>query len=150
MADFKISEVGDELTVVDGTELLEVEVPGAPAASHHVPWSVLRGDARLTPVGSSLGTSGTVDLDMAALTGSIQTIAVSGDITFTTSNRAAGRTVTLVLTEGGTASRSLTFPSWVFVGAAAPAAIDDQKVVVTVTFMGAADTDGVAAAAVSV
>ena len=39
-------------------------------------------------VGTGLGTSGTVNLDMASVHGTIQTIAASGTITFTTSNRA--------------------------------------------------------------
>jgi hypothetical protein len=103
----------------------------------------------LNPVGSSLGTTGTVNLDMAALNGTYQTITLTGNVTFTTSNRAAGRSVTLRLVEGGTASRDVTFPAgWVFVGTAPPAAIDDELAIVTVTFFGTADTDAVAAAAV--
>lgn len=97
------------------------------------------------PVGSALGTSGTVDLNMATLAGSYQTIALTGDVTFTTSGRAAGRSVTLRLAAGGS-SRLLTFPSWVFVGAAAPTTLAANKVgVLSVTFFDGSDAVAVAA-----
>jgi hypothetical protein len=97
------------------------------------------------PVGSSLGTSGTIDLDMAVLDGSYQMISLSGDPTFTTSNRAAGRTVTLRLAAGGS-SRTLVFPSFVFVGSAAPTTLAANKVgVLTVTFFDTSDANAVAA-----
>lgn len=100
---------------------------------------------KTSTVGSSLGTSGTVDLNMATLDGTYQTINLTGGITFTTSNRAAGRSVTVRLVAGGS-SRSLAWPSWVFVGSAAPSSLASGKTaVVTVTFFGTADTDGVAA-----
>jgi hypothetical protein len=96
-------------------------------------------------VGSSLGTSGTVNLDMASLHGTYQTISLAGAITFTTSNRVAGRTVTVRLVAGGSA-RTLTFPSWVFVGAIAPASLAANKTAVfTVTFFDTTDASGVAA-----
>jgi len=100
----------------------------------------------LTPtVGSALGTTGTVDLDMAALHGTYQTIALSGALTLTTSNRAAGRSVTLRLAAGGGA-RALTFPGWVFVGAAAPTTLASGKVgILTVTFFDTSDAAAVAA-----
>lgn len=102
-------------------------------------------------VGSALGTSGTVNLDMAALTGTYQTIPVSGAITFTTSNRANGRQVTLRLTENGTASRAITWPAgWVTLHAALPTTIDNETVVVSITFFGTADADAVVTAGVSV
>jgi len=61
-------------------------------------------------VGTGLSTSGTVNLDMASVHGTIQTIAASGTITFTTSNRAAGREVTLVIAAGGS-PRTLAWPA---------------------------------------
>ena len=66
-------------------------------------------------VGTGLGTSGTVNLDMSAVHGTIQPIAASGSITFTTSNRAAGREVPLIISAGGS-SRTLAWPSWIAVG----------------------------------
>jgi hypothetical protein len=105
--------------------------------------------APFTPtVGTSLGTSGTVNLDMAALNGTYQSITLTGDITFTASNRAAGRTVTLRLIEPGTASRSLTVPAgWVFVGSQPPVSLSGDVAILSVTFFGTADTDGAAAIA---
>ena len=97
-------------------------------------------------VGTGLGTSGTVNLDMASLHGTIQTIAASGSLTFTTSNRAAGREVTLVIAAGGS-SRTLAWPSWLAVGAALPTSVASGKtLVVTVTFMDTTDAAAIAAA----
>lgn len=106
----------------------------------------LAAKAPATPtVGTSLGTSGTVDLDMSALNGTYQSIAISGTITFTTSNRAAGRTVTLKLVASGGA-RTLSFPSWLFVGAAAPTSLASGKAaIITVTFFDTTDAAAVAA-----
>jgi len=99
-------------------------------------------------VGTGLSTSGTVNLDMATVHGTIQTITLSGNPTFTTSNRAAGREVTLVLAAGGS-TRTLVWPSWLAVGAALPTSLASGKsLVVTVTFMDTTDAAAIAAAAV--
>jgi hypothetical protein len=88
-----------------------------------------------------------VNLDMAALHGTIQTIALTGAITFTTSNRAAGREVTLVIAAGGS-SRTLAWPSWLAVGAALPTSLASGKTLVaTVTFMDTTDAAAIAATA---
>jgi hypothetical protein len=102
--------------------------------------------APATPtVGTSLGTTGTIDLDMSALNGTYQSIALSGNPTFTTSNRAAGRTVTVKLAAGGS-SRTLAFPGWTFVGAAAPSTLAANKVgVFTVTMFDTTDAAAVCA-----
>lgn len=102
--------------------------------------------ASKTPtVGTSLGTTGTIDLNMSTLNDTYQSISLTGNPTFTTSNRAAGRTTTIRLVAGGS-SRTLSFPSWVFVGASAPTTLAANKTaILTVTFFGTADTDGVAA-----
>ena len=99
-------------------------------------------------VGTGLSTSGTVNLDMAVLHGTIQTIALAGAVTFTTSNRAAGREITLVLSAGGS-SRALTWPSWLVVGAALPTTLASGKTaVVTATCTDTTDAAMVAAGAV--
>lgn len=99
-------------------------------------------------VGTGLGTSGTVNLDMASVHGTIQTIAASGALTFTTSNRAAGREVTLVIAAGGS-SRTLAWPAWLAVGAALPTSLASGKTLVaTVTFTDTTDAAAIAAAAV--
>ena len=99
-------------------------------------------------VGTGLATTGTVNLDMSALHGTIQTVTLTGNVTFTTSNRAAGREVTLILAAGGS-SRTITWPSWLVVGAALPTSLASGKtLVVTVTFVDSTDAAAVAAAAV--
>lgn len=99
-------------------------------------------------VGTGLGTSGTVNLDMASVNDTIQWITATGALTFTTSNRAAGREVTLVIAAGGS-SRTLAWPSWLAVGAALPTSVASGKtLVVTVTFMDTTDAAAIAASAV--
>jgi hypothetical protein len=135
------SEPGDMVIPVGGTTgQALVKVSGS---DYDTDWASV---APFTaPVGSSLGTSGTIDLDMAVLDGTYQMISLSGDPTFTTSNRAAGRTVTLRLAAGGS-SRTLAFPSFVFVGSAAPTTLAANKVgVLTVTFFDTSDANAVAA-----
>jgi predicted RecA/RadA family phage recombinase len=118
--------------------------------------STLAGDTAFTgafasktpTVGSSLSTTGTVNLDMAALNDTYQSISATGNITFTTSNRAAGRSVTIRIVAGAS-SRDFTFPSWKFLTTTAPASIAANKTgVLTVTFFGTDDADAVAAWAV--
>lgn len=100
-----------------------------------------------TIIGTSLGTTGTVNLDMAALTGSYQSINMTGDITFTTSNRAAGRSVTFRLNPGAS-PRTLAYPSWRFVGTKVTSLAASKLAVLTITFFGTADTDCIAAISV--
>ena len=87
----------------------------------------------------------TVDLSMLALDGTFKTISLTGNLTFTTSNRANGRTVTIRLVCDST-QRTLTFPTdWKFVGSK-PANIAASKVaVLSLTFFGTADADCIAA-----
>lgn len=100
-------------------------------------------------VGTSLATTGTNNLDLAALNDTFQSIAaLTGAITFTTSNRTAGKSVTIRIINGATL-RAFTFPGWTFVGAAAPASIAASKTgILTLTCFGTAESDVVAAWAV--
>jgi len=87
----------------------------------------------------------TVDLDLAALDGQYRTITLTGNITFTTSNRAAGRTVLIRLLPGAS-ERTLTFPAdWVFVSTKPATLAANKTAVLSLTFFGTADTDCVAA-----
>jgi hypothetical protein len=99
----------------------------------------------LTFASASIAYAATVDLDMATLTGLFRTISLTGNLSLTASNRAAGRTVTLRLVCDGTL-RTLTVPAgWVFLGSK-PANIAASKTgVLSLTFFGTADTDCVAA-----
>lgn len=81
---------------------------------------------RLAP-GTSLGTTGTVNLDLAALAGTDQQITATGNITITTSNRAAGLRGRLRIAAGGS-TRTLTWPSWTAFGAALPTSLASGKV----------------------
>ena len=104
-------------------------------------------NAQIVTTVTTLGTTGTLNLDMNA--SMLQTTGtLAGNITLTTSNRAAGKTVTLRIVNGGT-NRTITWPAgWVFVGTApaSPETITANKTaVVTITAFGTADSDIVAA-----
>lgn len=95
---------------------------------------------------STLTYAATTNIDMD--TDGFQTVTLTGDITFTTSNRAAGRSKTIRIV-GDSSLRTFTFPSWTFIGAAAPASLEANKdAVLTITAFGTADTDIIAAYAV--
>jgi hypothetical protein len=81
---------------------------------------------RTQPV-EALGTTGTVNLDLAAIVGTVQTIAATGAITFTTSNRADGRWFELRIDANGGA-RTLAWPAWVSFGSALPTSLASGKV----------------------
>src|SRR4051812_18111156 len=82
-----------------------------------------------------------IDLDGASL----QTVSLTGNVTFTTSNRASGKSVSVrIICDAST--RNFTFPSWVPLGAALPASIAASKTaVLSLTCYGPNDTDIVAA-----
>ena len=71
----------------------------------------INGYIQRTP--SVLTYSATTDINFASA--SVQTVALTGNVTFTSSNLAAGRQVTVRLVGDGSA-RTLTFPAWRFVG----------------------------------
>lgn len=94
-------------------------------------------------VGDSVVTyAGTTNLDLQGATQ--QRIALTGDITITTSNRAAGVALRVILQADGT-TRNLTWPAWRWVGGTAPATLAASKVAVLELWgRGTADTDIVA------
>nr|UVF62627.1 hypothetical protein [Yangshan Harbor Nitrososphaeria virus] len=77
----------------------------------------------------------------------LQTISISANTTFTTSNRATGKTKTIKITTDGS-TRTLTFPAWKFVGTKPTDQAASKVGILTVTCFGTADTDIVAAYAV--
>ena len=97
-----------------------------------------------TPTATTLAYGASVVLDFSGA--DFQTVTLAGDITFTTSNLAAGRSTTVRIIGDGS-SRTLAFPAgWIFVGAAAPTALAANKVaVLTMTSFGTADANVVAA-----
>ena len=86
-----------------------------------------------------------VALDLAVLDGQYRTISLTGDLTFTTSNLATGRTVVIRIIADAS-QRTLTFPTdWKFIGTK-PANIAASKTgVLSLTFFGSLDSDCVAA-----
>jgi len=86
-----------------------------------------------------------VALDLAVLDGQYRTISLTGDLTFTTSNLATGRTVVIRIIADAS-QRTLTFPvDWKFLGTK-PANIAASKTgVLSLTFFGSLDSDCVAA-----
>jgi hypothetical protein len=103
--------------------------------------------ANLKPTASTLTYAATTTFDCDG--DGFKTVTLTGNITFASSNRAAGRSVTIRIV-GDSSSRTLTWPAgWKWIGAAAPSTLAANKVaVLTVTFFGTADSDAVAAYAV--
>lgn len=100
--------------------------------------------ANVRPTHSTLTYAGTTDIDLDG--NGFQTVTLTGNITFTTSNRAAGRSKTIRII-GDSSLRTFTFPGgWTWVGAAAPASLAANKdAILTITAFGTADTDIIAA-----
>ena len=96
-------------------------------------------------LGTALGTTGTIDLDFS--TNELVTMAaMTGNVTFTASNYAAGRTKTIRII-GGASAFTFTFPAgWKFLGAAAPASLAIGKyAVLTLTSISTTEAEAVAA-----
>jgi hypothetical protein len=91
-------------------------------------------------------TSGTQNIDFTSE--GYLTHSITGNITYTASNYAEGKSLTIRITSDGTA-RNLTFPTnWIFVGAK-PTSIAASKVAaLSVTSFGATEANCVAAYAV--
>ena len=97
---------------------------------------------------SALTYASTTNLDMAALNGQYRTISLTGDLTFTTSNRANGRAVVLRLLSDAS-QRTFTFPGdWVFVSTKPASIAASKSAVLSLTFFGTTDADCIAAYAV--
>lgn len=102
-----------------------------------------------TPAGAvqtALTYAATTDVDFNL--SASRTLALTGNVTFTTSNKAASKSVSIKILADGSI-RTFTFPAWKFLGAAAPTGIAASKTaILSLTCFGAADTDIVAAYAV--
>jgi hypothetical protein len=101
----------------------------ADIAHVHAPSPVVTTSAAGLQPATSFGTityAATTNLDMAARDGQTNTLTLAGDVSFTVSNLANGRT-TGVRIIAGAASRTLTFPAeWTFIGTK-PASIPSGK-----------------------
>lgn len=117
---------------------------------HELPAVVSSSTAGLAPATSyaAITYAADVELDLATLDGQVRTISLTGNLSLTTLNRAAGRRVVLRLICDST-QRTLTFPSgWTFVGTKPANIAASKTAVLSLTFFGTASTDGVAAYAV--
>ena len=87
----------------------------------------------------------TVDLDMSVYNGQYRAIALTGNLTLTTSNRAAGRMMAVRLDADST-DRNLTFPSgWKFLSGAPSSLKASESAVLSLTFFGLNDSDCIVA-----
>lgn len=93
---------------------------------------------RYETVISSITYASTVTLDFS--TNNFQTIALTGDITFNTSNLASGRAKQVIISAGASA-RNITFPSWVWLGTGAPTSLAASKSAL-LTLISTSTTDG--------
>lgn len=89
---------------------------------------------------------GTITAGLINFTGAaFQTATLSAPITFTTSNLAIGRSVTVRIVADAS-ERAFTFPAWRFIGSAAPATIAASKTaILTLTSFGTTDANVYAA-----
>lgn len=111
------------------------------SAAADVPKLFTASTLRKMPVGSGLGTTGTVNLDFGALVGTVQTITMTGNITFTASNYQAGVWYELVLDANGSA-RTLAYPAtWKAFGAALPTSLASGKTL-SIAFRSRGTTEG--------
>ena len=96
---------------------------------------------------STVTYAATTDLDL--LSNAIQTVTLTGDVTITTSNKAAGRSLLVRLIASGGVRTFTALPAWVWVGGTAPASLaSGKRALLSLTCFGTADTDIVAAYAV--
>lgn len=92
------------------------------------PISRLRKRLATESIGTSLGTTGTVNLDFAALVGTKQRITATGNITFTGSNYADGQTFQVRVDANG-ATRTLAYPAnWKRIGSALPTSLASGEI----------------------
>ena len=102
------------------------------------------GQAAVFPV-STITYAATVDLDITALNNSWNLIYLTGNILFTTSNRASGRTVVVQLFCDATA-RNLAFPAgWTFVSDKPSSIAANKTAILSLSFTGTADGNCIAA-----
>ena len=94
---------------------------------------------------STLAYAASVNLDLDPFLPPVRSLTLTGIVTFTTSNRAAARSIQLRIV-GDTVQRSLTFPAgWKFLGGPTPTVMPaNQTALLSVVSYGTADTDIIA------
>ena len=139
--------VDGALTEADIDTLAELNAIVTDATLLSTDGGTLTGDLagpKFVPSITTLATSGTVDIDFSGADLRTQGL-VSGDVTYTGSNHAPGRSVTIRIANGG-GERALTFPTgWHFVGQKPATLADYTYALLTLTAFGAADNTVMAA-----
>jgi len=147
MADSMITSLTQK-TPPAGTEEFPVNDSGSDAkVTIQDVWNTQLGVKQIrNSIPSSIGTTGTLNLDF-----SIEELAdlgtQTGDITFTTSNLAKGRSKTIRIKGNGS---TITLPSWILLGGVtSPITLANNKYcILTMTSFGTTDADVVCAYAV--
>ena len=100
------------------------------------------GTLTVTTLSPSLGG---VTINATSATNTLFTHTVTGAVTYTTTNRAAGRTVRVRVLGGAGGPHALTFPGWTWVGGSAPTTIaNGATALLTVTFLDGTDATAIA------
>lgn len=133
------NDLSDGTAIAEDDELPYIDVSAADAVLKGTV-SVLRNRLATIPIGTALGTTGSVALDFATLGGTRQSITLTGNLTLTTSNLAAGRGFELRIAAGAS-GRTITYPAWVPFGAALPTSLASGEVLILSLFANST-TDG--------
>ena len=97
---------------------------------------------------NTLTYAATTNVDMLLVDRQFRTLTLTGDVTFTTSNRANGRTCSIRIVSGAS-QRAFTFPiEWDFLGTKPATIAANKTAVLSLTFYGTTDDDCVACYAV--
>lgn len=133
------NDLSDGTAIAEDDELPYIDVSAADAVLKGAV-SVLRNRLATIPIGTALGTTGSVALDFATLGGTRQSITLTGNLTLTTSNLAAGRGLELRIAAGAS-GRTIAYPAWVAFGAALPTSLASGEVLILSLFANST-TDG--------
>ena len=118
--------------------------------SMFIPGTVTPESAGLSPRSgfNTLTYAATTNVDMALVDRQFRTLTLTGDVSFTSSNRANGRMVSIRILPGAS-QRTLTFPvEWDFLGTKPATIAANKTAVLSLTFYGTSDDDCVACYAV--
>jgi hypothetical protein len=120
--------------------LLDLQIGGSSLFLVNKLGTAIGNNFLVTP--TTLTFAATTDIDMT-LAGD-RTLALTGDITFTTSNRAAGRGIKIkILADGST--RNFTFPAWIFLGTAPTSIAANKTAILSIQAYSTTDASIVAA-----
>lgn len=126
-----------------GTTAFAPETAGTSLGHDALPWALIA--TKVKKSHTTLTYAATTDIDLDGAVTDLQTLTLTGNVTLTTSNRAAGCEKKLRIIASGGARTFTALPSWVWVGGTAPASLASGKTaILTLTCFGTADTDIVA------